>query len=82
MTLVGLVVHGRQTRAAIVDRGSGELRVSKLRMAGVEVVVFLEGLGERVLAVYEAGPTGLGLARAARERGIDMRVAVTSRSVV
>ena len=26
-------------------------------------------------AVYEAGPTGFGLARAARERGIDVRVA-------
>jgi transposase len=35
---------------------------------------FLAGLG-RLLAVYEAGPTGFGLARAARERGIDVRVA-------
>jgi transposase len=43
-------------------------------MAPVEVVGFLEGLGA-VRAVYEAGPTGFGLARAARERGIDVRVA-------
>jgi transposase len=28
-----------------------------------------------VRAVYEAGPTGFGLARAGRERGIDVRVA-------
>ncbi len=71
MTLVGLDVHARQTHAAIVDLSSGELRVSKLRMAPVEVVGFLEGLGPGVRAVYEAGPTGFGLARAGRERGID-----------
>ena len=75
MTLVGLDVHARQTHAAIVDPDSGELRVSKLRMAPVEVASFLEGLGPGVVAVYEAGPTGFGLARAARERGIDVRVA-------
>ena len=34
----------------------------------------MAGLGP-VRAVYEAGPTGFGLARAARERGIDVRVA-------
>jgi transposase len=75
MTLVGLDVHARQTHAAIVDPVSGELRVSKLRMAPVEVASFLEGLGHGVVAVYEAGPTGFGLARAARERGIEVRVA-------
>src|SRR5215211_4633137 len=75
MTLVGLDVHARQTHAAILDPASGELRVSRLRMPAVEVAGFLEGLGPRTLAVYEAGPTGFGLARAARARGIDMRVA-------
>jgi transposase len=74
-TLVGLDVHARQTHAAVLVPDTGELRVSKLRMAPVEVASFLErGLGP-VLAVYEAGPTGFGLARAARERGIDVRVA-------
>src|SRR5215211_5220965 len=75
MTLVGLDVHARQTHAVILDPASGELRVSRLRMPAVEVAGFLEGLGPRTLAVYEAGPTGFGLARAARARGIDMRVA-------
>lgn len=74
MTLVGLDVHARQTHAAIVDPVSGELRVSKLRMAPIEVTAFLEGLGPGVVAVYEAGPTGFGMARAGRERGIDVRV--------
>jgi transposase len=75
MPLVGLDVHARQTHAAILDRLGGELRVSRLRMAPVEVVSFLAGLGPGVVAVYEAGPTGFGLARAGRERGIDVRVA-------
>src|SRR5215218_8028561 len=75
MTVVGLDVHARQTHAAIVDPVTGEVRVSKLRVAPVEVVSFLEGLGPAVVAVYEAGPTGFGLARAARARGIDVRVA-------
>jgi len=73
MTLVGLDVHAAQTHAAVVDPGSGEVRVSKLRVPPVEVASFLAGLGSGVLAVYEAGPTGVGLARAARERGVGVR---------
>jgi len=74
MTLVGLDVHARQTHAAILDPVSGELRVTRLRMPAAEVARFLEGLGPRTLAVYEAGPTGFGLARAAGERGVEVRV--------
>jgi transposase len=74
MTLVGLDVHARQTHAAIVDPVTGELRVSRLRIAPVEVASFVAGLGPEVLAVYEAGPTGFGLARAGRELGVDVRV--------
>ncbi len=73
-TLVGLDVHARQTHAAIVDSGSGEVRVCKLRIEPEGVVVFLDGSGQRVLAMYEAGPTGFGLARAARSRGIEVHV--------
>ena len=67
MGLVGLDVHARQTHAAVLDPGErrvdacSELRVSRWRWCG-----FLEGLGGVVRAVYEAGPTGFGLARAAR----------------
>jgi transposase len=73
MSLVGLDVHARQTHAAVLVPDTGELSVSKLRMEPVGVVSFLEGLGP-VHAVYEAGPTGFGLARTARERGLDVRV--------
>jgi transposase len=72
--LVGLDVHARQTHAAVLDLRSGELRTSRLRMAPIEVVSFLEGLGADLVAVYEAGPTGFGIARAGRERGFDVRV--------
>jgi len=75
MALVGLDVHARQTHAAVLVPDTGEVAVSKLRMEPVEVVSFLEDLGPSVRAVYEAGPTGFGLARVARERGLDVRVA-------
>lgn len=74
MSLVGLDVHARQTHAAVLVPDTGELSVSKLRMEPVEVVGFLEGLGSGVRAVYEAGPTGLGLARAARDHGVEVHV--------
>jgi len=73
-TLVGLDVHAAQTHAAVLDTVTGELRVKKLWGPPGEVVSFLEELGPGVRAVYEAGPTGFGLARAARERGIELQV--------
>jgi transposase len=74
MTLVGLDVHARQTHAATLVLDSGELRCCRLRMTPEEVVAFLAGLPGLVLAVYEAGPTGFGLARAGAERGVEVRV--------
>jgi transposase len=75
MALVGLDVHQAQTVAAVLDRVSGELRVERLRGAPSGVVPeFLERLGRPVRAVYEAGPTGFGLARAATARGLEVRV--------
>ena len=66
MALVGLDVHQAQSVAAVLDPLTGELRVERLRGAPGDVVpVFLEGLGRPVRAVYEAGPTGFALARAA-----------------
>jgi transposase len=74
MSLVGLDVHASQTHAAILDMATGALRGVRLRMAPAQVVEFLGSLPGPVRAVYEAGPTGFGLARAAVERGIDVRV--------
>jgi transposase len=74
MSLVGLDVHASQTHAAVLDVASGELRGVRLRGAPGGVVEFLASLPGPVRAVYEAGPTGFGLARAAVDRGIDVRV--------
>jgi transposase len=75
IALVGLDVHQAQSVAAVLDVLTGELRVERLRGAPGDVVpVFLEGLGWGVRAVYEAGPTGFALARAAVARGLDLRV--------
>ena len=72
-TLVGLDVHARQTHAAMLDAATGELTVSELRMPPEELLYFLQRLRQPLRAVYEAGPTGFGLARAACERGIEVR---------
>jgi hypothetical protein len=45
MALVGLDVHQAQTAAAVLDPGTGELRVQRLRGEPAKVVpVFLEDL--------------------------------------
>jgi len=75
MALVGLDVHRAQTVAAVLDPVTGELSVERLRGVPQRVVLaFLEELGRPVRAVYEAGPSGFGLARAAEERGVEVRV--------
>ena len=70
MALVGLDVHRTQTVAAVLDPVSGELRVERLRGEPAGVVPgFLEALDRPVAAVYEAGPTGLGLCASPRSAG-------------
>jgi transposase len=71
---VGLDVHAKQTHAGIFDPASGELSRRRLNGEPLVVLPFLEALGAGVCAVYEAGPTGFGLARAAAERDLDVRV--------
>jgi transposase len=70
----GLDVHAAQTHAAQLEAATGELSVTRLAGGTDPVIAWLRRLGPGVHAVYEAGPTGFGLARAAREEGIDLRV--------
>jgi len=73
--LVGLDVHAAQTAGAMLDQGTGEVVARTIRGAPErEVLAWLESLPGPWRAVYEAGPTGYGLARAARERGLDVVV--------
>lgn len=75
MPRVGLDVHANQTHRAALDLATGEL--SRRRIAGPpeRALDDLAAFGRDLVAVYEAGPTGFGLARAAAERGIDLRIA-------
>ena len=74
MTWVGLDVHARSVHAAAIDAETGELRRARLGGGIEQVVRFLEGLRAPVRAVYEAGPTGFGLARAGAAAGVEMLV--------
>jgi transposase len=75
MPRCGLDVHAHQTHAATLDLRSGELTRRRISGPPERTLDYLTKLGAGVIAVYEAGPTGFGLARAAREQGIDLRVA-------
>src|SRR6478609_3886075 len=66
----GLDVHARKTAAAAVQLGSGEVFRARLSGGAGETIGWLRSLPGPVRAVYEAGPTGFGLARAARAAGI------------
>ena len=56
--LVGLDVHARQTHAAVLHLESGELAVSRLRMAPDEVASFLEVTGSRPTGVTRSAWLG------------------------
>lgn len=73
-TLVGLDVHARATIAAGLELESGELWFRRVGGPPRSVVDYLEQLPGPVLATYEAGPTGYGLARAAAAHRIEVRV--------
>lgn len=71
---VGLDVHATQTACALVDTQTGEVHTRRLMGRPHEVLDWLVELEAPVRCVYEAGPTGYGLARRARAAGIDMAV--------
>jgi transposase len=75
MPRVGLDVHAHQTHLFSLDLATGEAARRRIEGSPEAVLPHLERLGDELVAVYEAGPTGFGLARAAAERGIDLRVA-------
>ena len=80
MTWAGLDVHARSTHAAAIDVLSGELRRARFGSGVQDVVTWLAGLSGPVRAVYEAGPTGFGLYRAARAAGIAVEVVAASKT--
>jgi len=70
----GLDVHARKTAAAAVQLGSGEVFKAQLPGSPAAAIEWLQTLPGPVRAVYEAGPTGFGLARAAKAAGVQVMV--------
>jgi transposase len=78
-TTVGLDVHARSVVACGIDTVTGELLRRRLCPAHGEVLGWLSQLPGPVAVVYEAGPTGFGLARAVRAAGVRCEVAAPSK---
>jgi transposase len=76
---VGLDVHARSVVAGVIDVGSGEVRSLRVPPGSEATVSWLKTLPAPVRVVYEAGPTGYGLARACEGAGISCVVAAPSR---
>ena len=80
MTWVGLDVHARSTHASAIDVVTGELTRARFGAGSEEVVEWLVGLRGPARVVYEAGPTGFALYRAARAAGVEIDVIAPSKT--
>ncbi len=76
---VGLDVHARSVVAGVIDVGSGEVRSQRVPPGSEAMVAWLKTLPSPVRVVYEAGPTGYGLACACADVGISCVVAAPSK---
>jgi transposase len=71
---VGLDVHARESTIAIFDQATGEVTTKRVVGRPHELLPWLRGVERPARMVYEAGPTGYGLARRARAEGIELEV--------
>jgi hypothetical protein len=78
-TSVGLDVHARSVVAAAIDGVTGEVFRARLTPGNDDVIGWVRSLPGPSAAVYEAGPTGFGLARAFMTAGIRCEVAAPSK---
>jgi transposase len=77
---VGLDVHAHESTIAIFDQDTGELTTKRVVGRPHELLPSLRGVSRPARAVYEAGPTGYGLARRARAEGIEVVVCAPTRT--
>ena len=68
-TFVGLDVHAWSVTGHALDSVTGEVWQRKLTPDPADVLGWVSSLPGPVTVVYEAGPTGLGLARHFRSAG-------------
>jgi transposase len=69
---VGLDVHARESTLAIVNQESGEVTTKRVAGRPHELLPFMRAVQRPAWMVYEAGPTGYGLARRALAEGIEI----------
>jgi transposase len=75
MRWVGVDVHAKESLAAVLEPATGEINTQRITgRPGEAVLEWLATVAPPFRAVYEAGPTGYGLVRRARERGLDVVV--------
>jgi transposase len=77
---VGLDVHARESTIAIFDQDSGEVITKRMVGRPHELLPWLRGVERPARMVYEAGPTGYGLARRALAEGIELGVCAPSKT--
>jgi len=77
---VGLDVHAHESTMAIFDQATGEVATRRVVGRSHELLPWLRGVERPARMVYEAGPTGYGLARRARSEGIEVVVCAPGRS--
>ncbi len=78
-TFVGLDVHAWSVTAHALDSSTGEVWQRRLTPDPGDVLGWVSSLPAPVKVVYEAGPTGFGLARHLREHGVTCLVAAPSK---
>jgi transposase len=78
-TSVGLDVHARSVAAAAIDGQTGEIQCRRMTPDHAEILAWILPLAGPVRVVYEAGPTGFGLARFLLAAGVECVVAAPSK---
>ena len=78
-TSVGLDVHAASIVAAAIDERTGEIHERRFGGETTPVIDWVASLPGPTQVVYEAGPTGFGLARAFRAASIRCAVAAPSK---
>ena len=77
---VGLDVHAHESTMAIFDQATGELSTARVVGRPHQLLERLMEIPIPARMVYEAGPTGYGLARRARAWGIELSVCAPGRT--
>ena len=73
MRWVGVDVHAKESLAAVLNPATGEISTQRIPgRQGEAVVEWLATVPQPFRGVYEAGPTGYGLVRRARDQGLDV----------